>query len=236
MIFRRYLRIIGQIKNRNVFISFHHGVVLASWLWLPDPLRTAIYRLQASLRSDGPNEGAAVAHDAVASDQPASEDAFLELLNAHKGIVYKVANAYCTHEEDRKDLTQEIILQVWKAFPRFDHRHKFSTWMYRIALNVAISAYRKARRTAATTRPLPDGDLLLFTETNSVELDEKLHYLQRFIAELKELDRALMLLYLEGNDQKEIGEVLGLSATNVSTKVARIKLKLKQKFDTLSFS
>ena len=159
---------------------------------------------------------------------------FLQVIDANKGIIYKVANSYCRDEENRKDLIQEIVLQLWLSYPKYDPNFKLSTWMYRIALNVSISFYRKENRRGRISQPFPDEIISFSTEENPAEIQEDLQLLQQFIKELKEIDRAVILLYLEGNSQQEIGDILGLSLANVSTKVSRIKQTLKQKFKTLN--
>jgi RNA polymerase sigma factor (sigma-70 family) len=158
---------------------------------------------------------------------------FLTVIESNKGIIYKVANSYCKDEENKKDLIQEIIIQLWLSFGKYDSTFKLSTWMYRIALNVSISFYRKESRRNEINNPLPNDILYLPEEQFPVELNSALDQLHRFIKELKEIDRAVIILYLEGNNQQEIAEILGLTATNISTKVSRIKEQLKQKFSTL---
>lgn len=157
----------------------------------------------------------------------AEHDQCMALLHEHRGILHKVANIYCPRAEDRHDLIQEISLHVWRSFPRFDGRCKFSTWMYRIALNVAISFHREAH----AHRNLLWGDdhlldLPAADETGSA--NEDLRALHRFIEGLDALNKALILLYLEDRPHPEIGEILGLSATNVATKIGRIKQRLHQ--------
>lgn len=156
---------------------------------------------------------------------------FIKVLEANKGLIYKVANSYCKDYEDRKDLVQEIIFQLWKSFKRYDPQYKLSTWMYRIALNVAISFYRKESKKSKIESDTPIGNLLYFEEEEDDTLNENLKLLKQFIAELRELDKALMLLYLEDKDQNEIAQILGLSVSNVSTKIYRIKKQLASKFD-----
>ena len=155
---------------------------------------------------------------------------FAATLEKNKGIIYKVANAYCKDRDDRKDLVQEIIIQLWRSFDRYDDQYKLSTWMYRIALNVSISFYRKERKRKNSDFLINEDIVEIADEYSSDELEMNISLLQRFINELKELDRAMMLLYLEEKSQKEIGEILGLTEANVSTKVGRIKEKLKQRF------
>jgi RNA polymerase sigma-70 factor (ECF subfamily) len=163
------------------------------------------------------------------SNQP-DKEAFLELIENNKGIIYKICNTYCTNAHDREDLAQEIIYQLWRSAGSFDPTYKFSTWMYRVSLNVAISFYRKQK--AGKEKIELTDELPLIEEQINSESDEQIHLLQRFINELKELDRALMILYLDGKSYTEIAEVLGISVTNVATKTNRIKEKLKQRFSS----
>jgi len=159
---------------------------------------------------------------------------FLSIIEQNKGIIYKVANAYCANAEDRKDLIQEIIVQLWRSFHRYNDQYKYSTWMYRIALNTAISFYRKENRRRQVSGPLADNILDLAEDNAAIETNSNIGHLQQFIGELKELDKALMLLYLEEKSQKEIAEITGISETNVSTRIGRIKKFLKQKFATIN--
>ena len=152
---------------------------------------------------------------------------FLAQLEAHQGILHKVANTYCRDPEDRRDLVQDMLIQVWRSFDRFDGRCKFSTWMYRIALNVAISFHRSEHaRTKALLRGedhlqgLPD-------LSDPGPPSEDLAFLYRFIDGLPNLDKALLLLYLDDRSHADIAEILGLSATHVSTKIGRLKLRLR---------
>ncbi|RAJ05198.1 RNA polymerase sigma-70 factor (ECF subfamily) [Chitinophaga skermanii] len=154
---------------------------------------------------------------------------FLQVLQGHKGIIYKIANAYCKNDEDRKDLVQEMIVQLWRSFENYSDQYKYSTWIYRVALNVAISSYRKESK--RKTIPIPGEIIQLVDQSSKLELNEHLRLLQQFISELKEVDRALMLLYLDERPYKEISEIMGLSESNVATKMGRIKKILQQKFE-----
>ncbi|KAA0992658.1 RNA polymerase sigma factor [Dyadobacter aurulentus] len=156
---------------------------------------------------------------------------FLNVMEANKGIIYKVANAYCRDPENRKDLIQEITVQLWLAFPKYDEQFMLSTWIYRIALNVSISFYRKETKRDQLSQELTSEIFSLTTdETGSEPAMSMLH---QFIRELKAFDRALILLYLEERSQHEIADILGISPSNVSTKVGRIKEQLRQKFATI---
>lgn len=160
-------------------------------------------------------------------------DLFISVIESHKGILYKIANSYCKDSEDRNDLIQEIIIQLWKSFENYNDQYKYSTWIYRIALNVAISFYRKENRRKEIANPITDS-ILNFAETSSTnDAENNINLLQQFISELKELDKALMLLYLEEKNHKEIAEIIGISETNVATKIGRIKTSLKQKFSII---
>jgi RNA polymerase sigma-70 factor (ECF subfamily) len=156
-------------------------------------------------------------------------DLFLSVVQSNKGIIYKVANSYCKDIEDRKDLVQEIIIQLWRSFGNYDDNFKYSTWIYRISLNVAISFYRKENTRRRISNPLTEG-IIDFTDDNITEEKETdLGVLQQMILQLKPLDKALILLYLEENSHKEISQIIGISETNVATKINRIKNGLKQK-------
>jgi RNA polymerase sigma factor (sigma-70 family) len=157
---------------------------------------------------------------------------FLEVVNSNKGIIYKVASLYCNDTEARKDLVQEIIIQLWRSYDNYDKKFKQSTWIYRISLNVAISFYRKEIRRKDISNPISK-NVLSFEDTNhGSETESEISVLHQFISELKELDKALMLLYLDEKSYKEISEIMGISETNVATKIGRIKILLKQKFSS----
>lgn len=157
------------------------------------------------------------------------DEIFQEVIGQHQGILYKVARLYCQTDEDRKDLVQEMLFQLWRSFDKYDDRFKYSTWIYRIALNVAISFYRKSSAKKEQTAAIEEAEnIVILPESN--ETDSRLMLLEKFINELKELDKALITLYLEEKSHQEISEILGISISNVATKVGRIKEKLKQRF------
>ena len=155
---------------------------------------------------------------------------FLALIEQNKGIIIKICNSYCKNKNDREDLAQEMIYQLWKSGKSFNDDYKFSTWMYRVALNVAISFYRQSKRTGNNVElaewhiNIEDGP-----EDHS-EKENNIRLLQQFISEMKELDKALLLLWSDSKSYKEIAEILGISETNVATRISRLKDKLKQKF------
>lgn len=158
-------------------------------------------------------------------------DAFLQQLQPHRAILYKVANAYCARREDRGDLIQDIVLELWRAYPRYDGRAAFSTWMYQVAVNIAISKFRGEGRRVRDALPIEDFGLDLGAADVAMERDdEDLFALHQLIRQLDEVSRALILLYLEGHGQDEIAAMLGLSATNVATRVHRIKQQLQRAY------
>lgn len=159
---------------------------------------------------------------------------FEALLREHRRIVFKVASVYARDAHDRDDLAQEIAAQLWRSFGSFDARRaKFTTWMYRVALNVAISYTRSASRSNANqVEPLDAMHLETVAgpgnlQDEAVERDQRIAALHTFIARLDALNRALVLLHLEGRSYGEIADVLGISETNVATKLNRIKHKLR---------
>ncbi len=166
---------------------------------------------------------------------PADDNAkarFQELLTEHRGIVLKVAHAYCRSPADRDDLSQEIAAQLWRAFPRYDASRRFSTWMYRIALNVAISQLRRARHPARSALPLDEATAAGVAAPAAPEPDPRIAALDRFIAQLDPLNRALLVLYLEERSYREIAEVLGITETNVATKISRLKQLIRREMPT----
>lgn len=150
-------------------------------------------------------------------------DTFLKLVEENKKLIYKVSHMYSDNTTDRKDLFQEIIANLWKAYPDFRHKSKVSTWIYRIALNTSISWFRNYLKSAdyiEYTNSIPQ----ISEDQEFEELNAKLF---GAIDILGKLDKAIILLQLEGYSYDEISEITGLSKTNVATKINRIKLKLK---------
>ena len=165
----------------------------------------------------------------------ADEEVFIQLLNEHAGIIRKVAFGYTNAFADRQDLTQEITLQLWRAYPRYSPDRPFSTWMYRIALNVAISFLRRHTHPGRQTLSLEENEIELVDETaGNSEPDERVPLLQHFIASLPALDRGLMLLYLDDHSYREIAAILGISETNVATKLNRLKQRVRDAISKLN--
>lgn len=150
---------------------------------------------------------------------------FIDLLNQHQGIVYKVCNLYMDTPADREDLFQEITYQAFKAFKNFKGQAKFSTWLYRVALNTAITFYRKEKR-------LPElltFELLPEAQTDEADpIEEQTQAMYKAIGNLSSIDKAIVMLYLEDYSYQEIGDMVGITANNVAVKMNRIKTKLKE--------
>ena len=170
--------------------------------------------------------GAVVGATMATTAKNAMRAEFGQLLERHRGIVLKIAHSYCRDTEDRRDLAQEIAAQLWRALPHWDRARPFSTWMYRVALNVAISHARSAgeRRHLPLDEVAPD---IVHDEADGHEADDGLRALHACIAQLDPLNRALMLLYLDERSQREIGEVLGLRESNVATRIGRLKQRIR---------
>jgi RNA polymerase sigma factor (sigma-70 family) len=156
------------------------------------------------------------------------QERFQTLVDEHKKIVYKICNSYCRNRDDREDLAQEIVVQLWQSFSSFDEGRRFSTWMYRIALNVAISFYR--RESTRTRYVISSEEHLLEAPDETEDQSEDIRLLYQFIERLDPMDKALILLYLDENSYQEIADVLGITETNVATKINRLKMTMRQDF------
>ncbi|HET6276479.1 MAG TPA: sigma-70 family RNA polymerase sigma factor [Candidatus Cybelea sp.] len=157
-----------------------------------------------------------------------SHDAFVDLVDRHRGILFKVAGAYCQDPSDREDLIAEIVVALWRAHARFDGRSSFATWTYRIAVNVAIAFYRRDVRRRRDLVPVEESILAAIAAPAEAAQDERLDFLRELIDRLEPLDRALMLLYLDEYPHGEIAAMLGISESNVGTKIGRIKERFRR--------
>ncbi len=167
---------------------------------------------------------------ATLTAEQAHQQQFEELLERHRGIVFKVAGTYCRDPHERDDLAQEIAAQLWRAFSGFDDQRAFSTWMYRIALNTAISHLRDRTRRERHHEPLQEWHDLA-AESGNPEDDARLRDLYRCIDRLDAFDRALLVLYLDERGQRDIAEILGISETNVATRIGRLKQRLRKEME-----
>jgi RNA polymerase sigma factor (sigma-70 family) len=155
------------------------------------------------------------------------QEEFLDILDKNIGIVIKISRAYTKVEQDREDLINDITLQLWKSFNSFKSNSKISTWIYRVAINTAMN-YQRNRKNELLLSSLDDIKLSdlhrwLPPQNNSSELE----LLYSCIDELCEINKAIILLYLDGNSHDEISEIMGISKTNVGTRIGRIKDQIK---------
>jgi RNA polymerase sigma factor (sigma-70 family) len=155
-----------------------------------------------------------------------SEEIFVQHLHEHQKLVYKVCHAYASDPEDIRDLFQEIVLQAWSGFKRYRGESSISTWLYRVALNTAIVHKRKqAKHQSVTSTDVFNIDI---ADKLPAAYAEEYKLLQQMIHALPPLDKALILLYMDDKPHTEIADILGISVSNVGTKLGRIKDKLKQ--------
>jgi len=155
----------------------------------------------------------------------AKQTLFLELIDQHKGILHKIAMMYMDNSEDQNDLIQEIVLQLWKSFDRFEGKSQFSTWMYRVSLNTALTYFRKEKRKADRHTLLENIDQV--DEVDSGEKETQLELFYKAVHELNKVEKALIFLFLEGQNHKEISINLGISEVNARVKLNRTKEKIQ---------
>jgi RNA polymerase sigma-70 factor (ECF subfamily) len=154
-----------------------------------------------------------------------TEEDFIQHIKENEGIIYKVARLYTNSTEDRKDVYQDIVYQLWKSYPSFKADSKISTWMYRVALNTAINNLKKEKRKG--TRVSMDNFLLNKIDQVDTVMEERITLLYAHIKKLSVVERGIILLHLEGKNYDEIAAITGFTATNIGTRLARIKNKLK---------
>ncbi|WP_417199442.1 RNA polymerase sigma factor [Bizionia sp.] len=154
------------------------------------------------------------------------EHSFVEQLESNQNIVHKVCRLYTNNQDAHNDLFQEITIQLWKAFPKFRGDSKFSTWMYRVALNTAITLYRKKKR-RIKTQEFESIEFKIKAEEYDDTEEQQLKLLYNAVKELNDIEKALVFLYLEEKNYKEISETMGISEVNARVKMNRIKTKLK---------
>ena len=154
------------------------------------------------------------------------EAIFTDLIREHQGLLFKVTSIYTDNKQDQEDLFQEVVYQLWKYFDSFRNESKITTWMYRVAMNTAITNLKKNKRR-------PDSISIVDTVIKESETlkddiyEERLRLLYQYLNKLNTLDKGLIFLLLEGKSYKEIAEITGLEASNVGTRISRVKKKLK---------
>ncbi|WP_070786738.1 RNA polymerase sigma factor [Flavobacterium crassostreae] len=154
------------------------------------------------------------------------EHLFVQQLQANQNIIHKICRLYTDGQDAHQDLFQEITIQLWRAFPKFRGESKFSTWAYRVALNTAITLYRKNKRTVATVAYESRIHFTKEIEYNYEE-EEQIKLLYKAVYQLNDIEKALVFMYLEDKDYREIAATLGINEGNARVKMNRIKRKLK---------
>lgn len=158
-----------------------------------------------------------------------SKQDFVEIIKKYQRIISSLCSIYYTSEEDRKDTRQDIILQLWKSFTNFRNESKISTWIYKVALNTILSKTKKERR-QVFTEPLSYSNMDKLPSLSFA--NDEVQHLQQAIQLLEDIDKAIVILYLEGYHHKEIASTLGLTETNISTRFSRIKIRLQKIYKT----
>ena len=154
------------------------------------------------------------------------EHSFVEQLEQNQNIVHKVCRLYTNNYDAHNDLFQEITIQLWKAYPKFRGDSKFSTWMYRVALNTAITLYRKGKRNIKT-QEIDQVQFKLKSEVYDDTEEQQLKLLYKAVHQLNDIEKALVFLYLEDKSYREISETMGITEVNARVKMNRVKTKLR---------
>lgn len=158
---------------------------------------------------------------------------FTELIKLNQGILFKVSRTYCNGVICRDDLFQDILLELWKSYPTYDKKRKFTTWMYRVALNTAISQLRKDKgKKVYINQEIP----VHITEDNEYnEKNEREKILHKAINKLSKSEKSIIILYMDDYPYEEISDIIGISVTNVGVKINRIKKKLQKQLKELGY-
>ncbi|MBS1603377.1 MAG: sigma-70 family RNA polymerase sigma factor [Bacteroidetes bacterium] len=154
------------------------------------------------------------------------KQAFLQVIEKNKALLYKVAGFYTDSPQDREDLFQEIVYQLWKSFESFNNASGISTWMYRVAMNTAIYFLRKSQRRPPVVSMREE--LLEIPEPDETSMDQRFRTLHEHIKGLNLLEKGIVMLYLEGKSYEEIAGLIGISSSNVGTRLSRIRERLKK--------
>ena len=152
------------------------------------------------------------------------ENEFLHLIDQNQNIIHKVCNIYCSNPADREDLYQEILLNAWKGFKHFRHESKFSTWLYRVALNTAITGLKKKQR--HTSAELLSHEIAALPDINTGEDDLKA--MRQAVEQLSAVEKAIVMLFFEDYSYQQIADIVGITANNVAVRMNRIRTKLKE--------
>ncbi|GAB3512732.1 RNA polymerase sigma factor [Emticicia fontis] len=154
------------------------------------------------------------------------KETFIKAIKENERLIFNIASVYTNSTDDKADLVQEIIYQLWKSFDSFNHQSSVSTWMYRVALNVAIYQLKMAKRRVSTIEI--DEQILNYPDEDIGAIEHKWELFRQKIESLNLLDKAIVMLYLDNKSYDEIAEIVGITVSNVGTKMQRIKEKLKK--------
>ena len=161
-------------------------------------------------------------------------DRFIKLIEKNQGIIFKVSKMYCDNETDQEDLFQDILIQLWNAFPSFKGKSKFSTWMYRVALNTAIARIRKEKK-LENEELTPEFKFDIPLSEDESDREDRIRLLHRAISKLNKAEKAIIMLYMDDYSYDEISEIAGISVSNVGVKIVRIKKKLQTFLNALGY-
>lgn len=155
------------------------------------------------------------------------EKEFIKIVSENQGIIHKVCSIYCDSEEDRRDLFQEILAQLWRSYSGFRSESKFSTWMYRVALNTAITSFKKGKR-QPDQKGLCYENFQIAEENYDSETEDQIRLLHQAVGQLTGIEKSIILLFLENKSYEDIAEITGITQNYVRVKMNRIKTKLKK--------
>jgi len=158
---------------------------------------------------------------------------FVSLIETHQGIIYKVSRMYCDKEVCRQDLFQDILVQLWQSYPSFNQQSKFSTWMYRVALNTAIAQFRKEKKNAEDS--MPEMPINIPEEETYKDKEDRRGIVKKAINVLSKAEKAIIILYMDDYSYEEISEISGMTLSNVGVKISRIKIKLQKILKELEY-
>ncbi|OCW72372.1 RNA polymerase sigma factor [Elizabethkingia anophelis] len=153
------------------------------------------------------------------------EKEFLEKIEKHKGMIFKISKMYLENQEDREDLFQEIILQLWKSYQAFEGKSQFSTWLYRVSLNTAITFLKRDKKRTDKNELHENIDI---EDEQNTDKELQTEFLYKAVQELNPIEKALIFLFLEGQNYKQISENMGITEVNARVKLSRTKEKLQQ--------
>ena len=152
---------------------------------------------------------------------------FIAAIKENEGFIFRIASVYTNNRDDKNDLVQEIIYQLWKSFDSFNQKSKLSTWIYRVAMNVAIYQLKASKKRVLTV-PMEEHTFNCHDPDDNIHPEEQWQLFRKQIDGLNLLDKGIVTLYLEDKSYEEIGEIIGLTPSNVGTKLSRIKEKLRK--------